>query len=80
MPHSTINTGNKEREIGEEIAYIYGHDQNILWDKTCCCRYCVGGRNWCRKQSFFLLSLAKIFDEGKSHQTIKLKKLRHEEK
>ena len=80
MPHSTINTGNKEQEIGEEIAYIYGHDQNILWDKTCCCRYCVGGRNWCRKQSFFLLSLAKIFDEGNSRQTIRLKKLRHEEK
>ena len=30
--------------------------------------------------NLFLPLLAKIFDEGKSHQTIKLKKLRHEEK
>ena len=32
------------------------------------------------ENNLFLLSLAKIFDEGKYHQTIKLKKLRHEEK
>ena len=32
------------------------------------------------ENNLFLLSLAKIFDEEKSHQTIKLKKLRHEEK
>ena len=29
--------------------------------------------------NLFLPLLAKIFDEGKSHQTIKPKKLRHEE-
>ena len=32
------------------------------------------------ENNLFLPSLAKIFDEGKYHQTIKLKKLRHEEK